>query len=164
MLSSFLITLLCLVQHQLPTVFRSHAKQSFRGIKMNVLLIPSKKTQCLILQNQFPKELSHYNPRVCDPHFLMKVNSKMWIGTCDSGVTGNFWSTSCHFWNICTSSKLVYKSPKKNIIKFPKTELDMEQWTCSNLGNEYVMAVYCHPAYLTYMQSTSCETPGLMRK
>ena len=34
-------------------------------------------------------------------------------------------------------------------------ELDMEQWTDSKLGKEYVKAVYCHPAYLTYMQSTS---------
>ena len=35
------------------------------------------------------------------------------------------------------------------------TELDMEQQTGSKLGKEYVKAVYCHPAYLTYMQSTS---------
>ena len=34
------------------------------------------------------------------------------------------------------------------------TELDMEQHTGSKLGKEYVKAVYCHPAYLTYMQST----------
>ena len=32
------------------------------------------------------------------------------------------------------------------------TELDMEQQTCSKLGKEYIKAVYCHPAYLTYMQ------------
>ena len=35
------------------------------------------------------------------------------------------------------------------------TELDMEQQTCSKSGKEYVKAVYCHPTYLTYMQSTS---------
>ena len=40
------------------------------------------------------------------------------------------------------------------------TEPDMEQWTDSKLGKEYVKAVYCHPAYLTYMQSTSCEMPS----
>ena len=34
-------------------------------------------------------------------------------------------------------------------------ELDMEQQTGSKSGKEYIMAVYCHPAYLTYMQSTS---------
>ena len=39
-------------------------------------------------------------------------------------------------------------------------ELDMEQWTGSKLGKECVKAVYCHPAYLTFMQSTSCEMLG----
>ena len=38
----------------------------------------------------------------------------------------------------------------------------MEQWTGSKLGKEYIKAVYCHPAYLTYMQSTSCEMQGWM--
>ena len=42
-------------------------------------------------------------------------------------------------------------------------ELDMEQWTGSKLGKEYVKAIYCHPAYLTYMQSTSCEMPGWIK-
>ena len=36
----------------------------------------------------------------------------------------------------------------------------MEQWTGSKLGKEYIKAVYCHPAYLTYMQSTSGEGNG----
>ena len=36
----------------------------------------------------------------------------------------------------------------------------MEQWTGSKLGKEYVKAVYCHPAYLTYIQSTSCKMSG----
>ena len=36
-------------------------------------------------------------------------------------------------------------------------EPDMEQQTGSKLGKKYVKVVYCHPAYLTYMQSTSCE-------
>ena len=35
--------------------------------------------------------------------------------------------------------------------------------TGSKSGKEYVKAVYCHPAYLTYMQSTSCEMPGWMK-
>ena len=42
-------------------------------------------------------------------------------------------------------------------------ELDLEQWTGSRLGKEYIKAVHCHPAYLTYMQSTSCEMPDWMR-
>ena len=41
-------------------------------------------------------------------------------------------------------------------------EPDMEQWTGSKLERENIKAVYCHPAYLTYMQSTSCEMPGWM--
>ena len=41
-------------------------------------------------------------------------------------------------------------------------ELNMEQWTGSKLGKEYIKVVYCHPAYLTYMQSTSCEMKGYM--
>ena len=43
------------------------------------------------------------------------------------------------------------------------TELDMEQQTGSKLGKEYNKAVYCHSAYLTYMQSISCEMPGWMK-
>ena len=39
----------------------------------------------------------------------------------------------------------------------------MEQPTGSKLGKEYVKAVYCHPAYLTYMQSISCERLGWMK-
>ena len=39
----------------------------------------------------------------------------------------------------------------------------MEQQAGSKLGKEYLKAVYCHPAYLTYMQSTSWETLGLMK-
>ena len=39
----------------------------------------------------------------------------------------------------------------------------MEQQTGSKLGKEYDKAVYCHPAYLTYMQSTLSKTPGWMK-
>ena len=43
-------------------------------------------------------------------------------------------------------------------VKKEQLELDIEQWTGSNLGKEYIKTVYCHTAYLTYMQSTSGET------
>ena len=42
-------------------------------------------------------------------------------------------------------------------VKKKQLELDMEQRTGSKLGKEYIKAVYRHPAYLTYMQSTSCK-------
>ena len=53
-------------------------------------------------------------------------------------------------WEICMQAK------KQQL------ELNMELQTGSKLGKEYIKAVYCHPAYLTYMQSTSCEMPGWM--
>ena len=46
-------------------------------------------------------------------------------------------------------------------VRKQQLELDMEQQTGSKLGKEYVKAIYCHPAYLTYMQSTSMWNAGL---
>ena len=48
-------------------------------------------------------------------------------------------------------------------VKKEQLEWDMEQQTSSKSGKEYVKAVYCHPAYLTYMQSTSCKMSGWMK-
>ena len=48
-------------------------------------------------------------------------------------------------------------------VKTQQLELDMEQWTGSKLGKEYVKAVYGYPAYLAFMQSTSSEMPGWMK-
>ena len=47
-------------------------------------------------------------------------------------------------------------------VKKQQLELDMEQQTGSKLWKEYIKAVCCHPAYLTYIQSTSCEMAGWM--
>ena len=55
------------------------------------------------------------------------------------------------FWEICMQ---VNKQQLKVV---------MEQYSGSKSGEEYVKAVYCHPAYLTYMQSTSCEMPAWMK-
>ena len=49
-------------------------------------------------------------------------------------------------------------------IKKQQFELELEQQTSSKWGKEYIKAVYCHHAYLTYMQSTSCETLGWMKR
>ena len=48
-------------------------------------------------------------------------------------------------------------------VKKQQLELDIEQSTGSKLGKEYSKAAYCHPAYLTSMQSTLCEMPGWMK-
>ena len=58
------------------------------------------------------------------------------------------WSAS---WEICMQ------------VKKQQLELDMEQQTGSKSGKEYVKSVYFHPAYLTYMQSTSHKMPGWMK-
>jgi len=46
-------------------------------------------------------------------------------------------------------------------VKMQLLELEMKQWTGSKLGKEYVKDVYCYPAYLTSMQSTSCKNASL---
>ena len=48
-------------------------------------------------------------------------------------------------------------------IRKQQIEPDMEQWTGSKLGKKYIKAVYCHPVYLTYMQSASCEMLGWIK-
>ena len=49
-------------------------------------------------------------------------------------------------------------------VRKQQLELDMEQQTGSKEEKEYVKAIYCHPAYLTYMQNTSWETLGWMKQ
>ena len=76
---------------------------------------------------------------------------------CGSQQTAEFlkrWECQTTFsvsWETCTQ------------VKKQQLEPDMEQQTGSKLGEEYDKAVYCHPAYLTYMQSTSWETLGWMK-
>ena len=50
----------------------------------------------------------------------------------------------------------------RNLMQVKKQQLEpnMEQWTGSKLGKECIKAVYCHSAYLTYVESTSCEMSG----
>ena len=55
--------------------------------------------------------------------------------------------------------------PEKSVCRSKKQqlELDMEQQTGSESGKQYIKAVYCQPAYLTYMQNKSCEILGWMK-
>ena len=74
--------------------------------------------------------------------------------TTNSGKFLKWWeyqTTWPDSWEIC-------KQARKQ-----QLELDMEQQTDPKSGKKYVKAVYCHPAYLTYMQSTSWETLGWMK-
>ena len=49
------------------------------------------------------------------------------------------------------------------LVKKQQLGPDMEQWIGSKLGKEYIKAIFCHPAYLTDMQGTSCRMPGRMK-
>ena len=55
-------------------------------------------------------------------------------------------------WDICMQ------------VKKQQLELDIEQQTDSKQGKEYIKGVYCHPAYLTYVQNTSCKMLGWMKQ
>ena len=66
-------------------------------------------------------------------------HSKLWKILQEMGITGHL---TCLLRNCMQDKK-------------QQLEVDMEQQTGSKLGKEYIMAVYCHPAYLTYMQNTS---------
>ena len=65
-------------------------------------------------------------------------------------------------WEYQTSSPASWEMCMR--VKKQQLELDMEQWTSSKLGKTCIKAVYCHPVYLTYMQSTSCKMPGWMKQ
>ena len=65
---------------------------------------------------------------------------------------------------LCKSLVVIYACRSICMqVKKQQLELDREQWTGSKLGKDYVKAVYCQPAYLTYMQSTSWEMPDWMK-
>ena len=63
------------------------------------------------------------------------------------------------------NTKPPFLPPEKTVCRSgSKLEPDMEQWTGSKLGKEYVKAIGYHPVYLTSMKSTSCKIPGWMHK
>ena len=74
------------------------------------------------------------------------VHNKLWISPIEMGVPDHL---TCLLRNLYVTQEATVRSY-------------MEQLTGSKLGKEYYKAVYCHPAYLTYMQSTSCEVQGWM--
>ena len=74
---------------------------------------------------------------------------------CESQKAGKF----CKRWEYQTTWPAFCMQVRKK----QQLELDMEQQAGSKPGKEYIKAVYCHPSYLTYMQSTSCEMLGWMK-
>ena len=93
--------------------------------------------------------LAHWkSKRVLEKHLLLLY----WLWNTTNH--GKFWkrweyqTTWPASWEICMQ------------VKKQQLKLDMEQQTDSKLGKEYVKAVYCHPAYLTYLQRKSCKMLG----
>ena len=74
-------------------------------------------------------------------------HNKLWKILREMGIPDHLTAS----WEICMQ------------VKKQQLTLDMEQQTGSKSGKEYIKAVYCHPAYLTYMQSTSLEMPAWMK-
>ena len=86
-------------------------------------------------------------------HFIDYAKAFVWI-TINRGKFFKRWeyqTTWLASWEICMQ------------VRKQQLELDMEQQTGSKSGKEYIKAAYCHPAYLTYMQSTSCEMLDWMK-
>ena len=83
---------------------------------------------------------------------LLTMLKPLWITTnCGKFKRWEYQTTLPASWEICMQ------------VKKQQLELDMEQWTGSKLGKEHFKAAYCHPAYLTYIQTTSCEILGWMK-
>ena len=74
-------------------------------------------------------------------------HNKLWKILQEVGIPDHLTSS----WEMCMQ------------VKKQQLELDMDQQTGSTLGKEYIKAVYCHPAYLTYMENTSYEMPDWMK-
>ena len=84
---------------------------------------------------------------------IMPKTLTMWITT-NCGKFFKWWEYQTTWpasWEICVK------------VKKQQLELGMGQQTGCKWGKENIKAIYCHPAYLTYMQTSSCEMPGWMK-
>ena len=81
------------------------------------------------------------------PKTLTLDHNKMWKNLQELGIPDHL---TCLLRNLYAGQEATVRT-------------DIEQWAGSKLGKEYVKEVYCHSAYLTYMQSTSCKMSGWMK-
>ena len=126
------------VNHELPDVQAGFRKG--RGTRDQIANI------CWIIE-----KAREFQKNICFIDYAMPLT--VWITT-NSGrflKRQEYQTTLPTSWEICME------------VKKQQLELDMGWWTGSKLGKEYLKAVYCHSAYLTYMQSTSWEMLGWMK-
>ena len=88
--------------------------------------------------------LDHQKNRVPEEHLFLLY----WLWLCGKQQTGKFFKR----WEYQTTLPASWENCMQ--VKKQQLDLDMEQWTGSKLGKEYIKTVFCHPAYLTYMQIT----------
>ena len=100
--------------------------------------------------SQKKQENSRKNIYFC---FIDCTKIFVWITT----NCGKFWKRWAYQTTLPASWEICIQVKKQHLESY------MEQQTGSKLGKEYIKALYCHPAYLTYMQSTSCEMLGWMK-
>ena len=95
--------------------------------------------------------------RESEKHLLLLYGLCQSLWLCGSQQTGKFWKR----WEYQKTWPASWEISMQ--VRKQQLELDMKQQTGSKLGKEYVRAEYCHPAYLTYMQSTSWEILGWIK-
>ena len=101
------------------------------------------------------KEMGIPDHLICLLRNLYAGHQSLWL--CGSQKTGKLWKR-WEYQTTLLASWGIYMQ-----VKNQQLEPDMEQQTGSKLGKEYIKAINCHSAYLTYMQNTSCEMPGCMK-
>ena len=118
------------VNHELPDVQAGFRKgRGTRDQIANILWIIEKASE-------FQRNI--YSALLITPKTLTFYYNKLWKILQEMGITDH----------LTSLLRNLYASEEKQL------EQDMEQWTGSKLGKEYIKAVYCHLAYLTCMQST----------
>ena len=135
--------------------FNNMRSENFQMFKMKLESVRNHRSNC-----QHPLD-QRKSKRIPEKHFWKTPTSAslttlnhltVWITTnWKFFKRWEYQTTLPASWEICMQ------------VKKQKLELDMKQRTGSKLGKEYVKPLYCHPAYLTYLQNTSCEMLGWMK-
>ena len=130
--------------------FKSTWMVNFQMFRLDLEKAEDERSNC-----QHP--LDHWKSKgVSEKHLLLLYWLCQCLWLCGSQQTGLFLKR----WEYQTTLPASWETCMQ--LKKQQSEPDMEQQTTSKSGKEYVKAVCCHPAYLTYMQSTSGEMPGWM--